>query len=234
MMINETKELIAKSIWEGKAIMGTDGSVKGSTATYSFIISMSQTNVTTNVKGGGFLPPSTEYMDHYSKCTKAAALLAGIRWVQLLLARYPSHTNSDPPPLPIPIDNDSVVKDVHQTINDQSPTFHLLSPDYDIMQAIRTTLKDLPISTEIYHVKGHQDQQKHWSELDPCAQINVLADRQANAIYQKSPGQTGLFPTWVTGTRAALFHGNKEVTKTIPSYIREAKHAPEMRKYIIH
>jgi hypothetical protein len=35
------------------------------------------------------------------------------------------------------------------------------------------------------HVHGHQDRNKPWHELDLCAQINVLADQQANAIYRK-------------------------------------------------
>jgi hypothetical protein len=34
VMINDTRESISRSIWEGKAIMGTDGSVKNSKATY--------------------------------------------------------------------------------------------------------------------------------------------------------------------------------------------------------
>ena len=65
-------------IWEGNTIMGTDGLVKKSKATYSFVISMSKMNVTINVKGGGFLPLTPQYTDPYSKCTEAAALLAGL------------------------------------------------------------------------------------------------------------------------------------------------------------
>jgi hypothetical protein len=89
------------------------------------------------------LPPTAEYLDLYSKGTEAAALLAGLSWIQSLLdkypnhtdsapsplpipvdnegvAEYPNHTNSAPPPLPIPVDNEDVVKDVHRTINDQT------------------------------------------------------------------------------------------------------------------
>ena len=96
--------------------MGMDGSVKKSKATYSFVISMSKTNVNINVKGGGFLPPTPQYTDPDSKRTEAAALLAGLRWIQLLLAQHPNPTDSSsPPPLVlIPFDNDSaIVKDVH-------------------------------------------------------------------------------------------------------------------------
>jgi hypothetical protein len=34
----------------------------------------------------------------------------------------------------------------------------------------------------IFHVKAHQDQHKAWEELDKYAQINVLADEQADKI----------------------------------------------------
>jgi hypothetical protein len=64
------------------------------------------------------------------------------------------------------------------------------SADYDILQAMRTTIKKLPIDIDIFHVKGHQDRTKHWAD----ARINVLADRQADALYRKPPRSTGLFP----------------------------------------
>ena len=41
--------------------------------------------------------------------------------------------------------------------------------------------------TSIAHVKGNQDNNKTWVELDSHAKINVLADKQANAIYGKTP-----------------------------------------------
>jgi hypothetical protein len=77
----------------------------------------------------------------------------------------------------------------------------------------------LPIQIEVFHVKGHQDHTKRWEELNAYAQINVLADEQAEKIYRKTPGQTGIFPTWVTGTRAALFQEDRQVTKGVDKYI---------------
>ena len=96
--------------------------------------------------------------------------------MQNLLRKFPNHTDRDPPPpLQIPIDNEGVVKDVHRTINAQTPTYDLLSPNYDILQAIQTTLNNLPIRMDIAHVHGHQDQHKLWHELDIREKINVLA-----------------------------------------------------------
>jgi hypothetical protein len=231
---NVQLEEVANAIWEGKAIMGTGGSVRDPTpATYSFVISISRTDVKTNVRGGGFLPPTAKYLDPYSKCPEAAALLAGLTWIQNLLRKFPNHTDTNPPPLQIPVDNEGVVQDVHRTINEQTPTYDLLSPDYDILQVIRTILIDLPIRTDIAHVCGHQDRHKLLHKLDNREQINVLADKQANAIYRKPQHQTGLFPSWIPGTRAALFHSEQQVTKGIHSYIRDAAHMPAMKEYLI-
>jgi hypothetical protein len=75
---NELSETIAGAIWEGKAIMGTDGSVQDPVVTYSFVISISRTDVKTSVKGGGFLPLTSQYLDPHSKHPEAATLLAGL------------------------------------------------------------------------------------------------------------------------------------------------------------
>jgi hypothetical protein len=60
VLTNVLKESIAKAIWEGTAIMGTNGSVHNPTATYSFVISLSQTEVTTCAKGSGFVPTTAK------------------------------------------------------------------------------------------------------------------------------------------------------------------------------
>jgi len=224
---------VAKAIWEGKAMMGSDGSVTGSLATYSFVISISQTSVAPDVEGGGFLPPTAKYMDPYSKRPEAAALFAGLIWIKNLLEEYPNHTDNEPTPLPIPVDNQAVIADVHRVFNQQSSTYAHISSDFDILQAIRTTIENLPIRTNIAHVSSHQDDTTPWDELDNRAKINVLADKVAGSIYHKGPGETGLFPTWVPGTAAALFHAGKQVTKRIPEYIREATHTPMMKTYLI-
>jgi hypothetical protein len=63
--------------------------------------------------------------------------------------------------------------------------------------------------------------------------MSLAADRQADTIYKKPSRKTGLFPSWVPGTRAALFHGEHQVTKGIHMYIRDAAHTPAMTEYLI-
>ena len=77
--------IIAQAIWDGLAILGTDGSVKNETATYSWILSTTTDTINPDVIGGGLLPPPATYTDHYSKRPEAAALFAGLSWIYDLL-----------------------------------------------------------------------------------------------------------------------------------------------------
>jgi hypothetical protein len=162
---------VKMSSFKNAAIMGTgDGSsVKDPVATYLFVISISQTEVKPTVKGSGFLPPTAQqvcgslFEMSWSGSTR---VLAGLCWIQNLLHQNPNHTGSNSPPLLIPIDNEGMVKDVHHTIGDQTPTFDLINPDFEeILQATcsNTILNELPIWTNIAHVKRHKDQRtKLW------------------------------------------------------------------------
>ena len=112
------------------------------------------------------------------KRPEAATLYAALYWIEMLLQWYPNKTDTagDTPALPIPINNKSVIDDIHHLITEFTPTFQLLTPDFDIIQAIQTLINNLPIKVDIFHVKAHQDHDKPFNELTPYAQMNVLAD----------------------------------------------------------
>jgi hypothetical protein len=226
---------VAQAIWDGNAIMGTDGSVKENAATYSWVLSISMTNIHTDVCGGGYLPPPAKYTNHYSKRPKAAAIYAGLNWIHDLLKRFP---NSNPiagstPTFPVLVDNTSVINDIHGNINNLTPTFHFLRADFDIIQGICTLCDRLPLIIDVSHVKSHQDQSTPFAQLTPDAKLNVLADKNSNCIHTKRSSRTGNFPTWVPGTRAALYRGSQQITKNLPAYLRTAAHAPDMQEYLI-
>lgn len=72
-------DIVAQAIWNGIAIMGIDGSVKGQKATYSWVTSTQQDDVRPDISGSGFLPTTpAQHLNPYSKRTEAAALYAGI------------------------------------------------------------------------------------------------------------------------------------------------------------
>lgn len=133
---NTPLSTVARAIWDGTAILGTDSSVYNNKATYSWILSTSQTKIAVDVCGGGFLPPPAKYMEHSLKHPEAAAIYAGLTWIRDLLKCYP-HPNINPvPSLPVLIDNMSVITDIQRPVNDLTPTFQYLRPDYDILQGI--------------------------------------------------------------------------------------------------
>jgi hypothetical protein len=226
---------VAQSIWEGYAVLGTDGSVTPTQSTYSWILSTSPNTISADVRGGGRLPQPAQYADESSKRPKAAAIYASLHWIHDLLLQYPDHAPSDNsnPPLSIYVDNKAVLQDLARPVDDTTPAFHFLTPEYDIIQGIRTLRASLPVPVIFAHVKSHQDQQHPYEELTPDAQINILADQYAAAVHRQRPHHTGLFPSWIPGTRAALFHGPSPITKHIPAYVRNAIHAPEMKDYLI-
>jgi hypothetical protein len=57
---------IAAALWEGQAILGTDGSVIEQKATYSWIISTTLDAIVADAHGGGFLPPPAWYYTEHS------------------------------------------------------------------------------------------------------------------------------------------------------------------------
>jgi hypothetical protein len=63
---NAPLAILAQAIWDGHAILGTDGSVRDDTATYAWVLS-TNVDVTADAKGGGVLPPTATYASHYSK-----------------------------------------------------------------------------------------------------------------------------------------------------------------------
>jgi hypothetical protein len=226
---------IAQSIWDGMAIMGSDGSVKNGVATYAWVLSTTDLFIEADVKGGGFLPPTAPYAEHQSKRPEAAALYAALTWIKYILTLYPNqHPTPTPPrPLPIHLDSKAVLNDLTYAPDDTTSSFRYLHPDFDIIQAIQQLIPTLPIKVKLYHVKSHQDDNTSFPELSPPAQINVLADAHATAIHQMQPHTTGLFPSWLSNTKAALYHHGHQVTSNIPAYVRTAAHAPDMKEYLI-
>jgi hypothetical protein len=179
--------------------------------------------------------PTAPYADHQSKCPEATALYAALTWLKYILDLYPNQHPMPTPTLllPIPIDNKAVLDDLAYPPDDTTSSFHYLQPDYDIIQAIQCIVPTLPIKVKLYHVKSHQDNSTQFTDLNPHAQINILADAHAAAIHHMQPHTTGLLPSWLPHTKVALYHHGQQVTANIPSYVRSTAHTPDMREYLL-
>ena len=123
---------IAQAIWDGQAILATDGSVQTDNATYAWILSTTNDTIGQDVTGGGLLPPRATYQVQASKRLEAAALYAALKWISLMLEKYPDHTTTagTTPALPIPVDNQPVIDDIRRPVSDLSPMFMMLRKVY--------------------------------------------------------------------------------------------------------
>jgi hypothetical protein len=69
---------MAKALWEGQAVLGTDGSVLEQKATYSWIVSTTLDVIFADARGGGCLPLPACYTEYSSKRPEAVAIYAGL------------------------------------------------------------------------------------------------------------------------------------------------------------
>ena len=63
---NASLPITAQAIWDGQAILATNGSVKNNVAIYAWIISNTNDQITQDIRGG-LLPPSAQYTNYTSK-----------------------------------------------------------------------------------------------------------------------------------------------------------------------
>jgi hypothetical protein len=82
--------MVAESIWQGDAIVGTYGSAANDHGTYSFVIltNIASEPPTVSVKCRGNLPNLAEYINMDSHHPEAAALFSTLCFVRLLLTKY--------------------------------------------------------------------------------------------------------------------------------------------------
>ena len=193
------------------------------TGTFGFIVSTSAGNPI--AKGSGPAPSSNPS----SFRSEAYGVLATMRW---LLRALQGHTIDHRPTITHYLDNNSVITRIKNavTCQIQAPSMTLL-PEHDIMTEIAATLRDLPVQIDFQWVKGHQDSNKSYNELDIPARLNCDADRAAslyrwptNKSHQKIPP--------LPNTPSQLVINNKIITSHIKQHIRSEATEPELMEYL--
>ena len=58
-----------------------------------------------------------------------------------------------------------------------------MTAEFDLTKMIHVLHREHGLPSNFCHVKGHQDRDKAYSALDLNAQLNVEADRLADAFY---------------------------------------------------
>jgi hypothetical protein len=107
----------------------------------------------------------------------------------------------------------------------------LIAPDWDVIQAITTTLSQLLSSRVEYKwIKGHQDTTRPYNQLSFPAQLNCQADQLA-AAFQNRHGNTQVL--LLPGTHAHLLISGHAVTSRMKPPIRLAVSLPNLHKYLM-
>jgi hypothetical protein len=194
--------------------------------TYSFIIltNIDQESPTIAVKCGGNLPNLAEYIEMDSHRPKGAALFAALCFVCLLLAKYPrGPITGAVPSLRFFLDNQSVAEDnLEWKYGQETSVFDYLKSDYNLLQGIQGKIEALPIAARVNWVKGHQDHHKLRSKLSLEARVNCIADDVCTKMHHCHPRNVGPLPDWIPGTKAALMHKGKMVSKKQDAYVTTA------------
>jgi hypothetical protein len=106
-----------------------------------------------------------------------------------------------------------------------------ISSDWDVLQAIISTLKLFHRPPLVSHLKGHQDDTTTYDLLPIEAQLNVDADAAAT-LFQMEHGAMRYIVPIIAGNTAQLVINNKTVTYGYVKTIRNAYAEPLLKKYI--
>ena len=98
------------------------------------------------------------------------------------------------------------------------------------MQQTRTTLQKFR-KVSLCRVKGHQDDDVRYKDLNLQSRLNVDCDAEAKRKIRVSRRPTGR-PTPAASHRAALYIDNQEVTTKMNEQIFYTVHAPNMFEYL--
>ena len=207
----------------------------GRTSSYRLLLAH-QAEPTIAVKCSGNMPDLAKFLDMDSHRPESAALFAALCFTRKLLHQFPRPPLTGIlPNLRIYLDNKSVAdNNLEWTFDDtNTPVFDFLKANYDILQGILQVINELPLPMMVHWVKGHQDHQKPCNELPISALANCITDDICTETHHKCPGNVGHFPDWITGTKAALLHNGRLVSKNQDEYVKTAATAPHLCKHIM-
>jgi hypothetical protein len=92
-------------------------------------------------------------------------------------------------------------------------------PQYDLILAIRNIIRQTSWSWSWTHVKGHQDNETSFDNLDMLSQINVRMDQLAKEYWKQTLGQRSLQA--ITGEPWPLLLDGQKVTSNMREKLRD-------------
>ena len=160
------------------------------------------------------------FLIQYREYTKATAAWSGILATDAQSVLDTLHgADRDPQEKEAPIDLDAgrVVLDV-------------LCPEWDVLIEIQAASKLLP-NLKLQYVKGHQDRDKRYHQLNLLGQLNVDADAVAGNFITEH-GSSRPFAIMSPLTRAHLLFQDGTVTGKYAKHLQEEATTKPLRRYI--
>jgi hypothetical protein len=107
-----------------------------------------------------------------------------------------------------------------------------MDADWDVLQAIVSTLKLFAKAPEVKHVTGHQDRTVEYINLSLPAQLNVDADKLAGTYEYKQHQQPTKAPL-IAGNCLQLHSPHRTIASNYRTAIRKIASAQAMKKHIV-
>ena len=129
-------------------------------------------------------------------------------------------------------DSKSLIQTIHKRLEwSYDFTYSTMNPDWDIQQAISSTVRQFPQIPAFLHVKGHQDNHADSSTLSLPAQLNIEADSLASSYIYPPTISSRIAP--LIGGATALLHGPYgTINSNYRSILRTLASAPSLRDYL--
>ncbi|KAL7565834.1 hypothetical protein ACA910_007394 [Epithemia clementina (nom. ined.)] len=140
-------------------------------------------------------------------------------------------------PLPVQLYTDSKSAIDRLTEMQQWPYFYpntTMAPDWDVLQAIVTSLHLVGPSLKLNHVRGHQDRATPVHLLSLPAQLNVEADGLASSAQSLSSLEQTTRAPLITGTTVQLHSLSGTITSRFRQFIRRESSRLASRAYLCH
>jgi hypothetical protein len=106
-----------------------------------------------------------------------------------------------------------------------------LSFRWGVLIEIQDSLAQLP-QIRLQHVKGHQDRQQSYQNLDQLGQLNVDADARAG-LYQDRFGATRPIVLMMSKMKAHPLGPNGTVTGKYAEFLQTAATTPPLQQYLM-
>jgi hypothetical protein len=229
----EVTDATENSMWEKlcseRCYIATDGSAKGATGSFGWVISDSEGNVLAKCFGPVYGAKVSSYR------AEAYGLLSAFRYLaRLSQLRQQVHGATESIlSQPVICDNKGIVDRV-TTLRGWTIIYPnvTMEPEWDVIAEIRTALGILPQGSQptIEHIESHQDDNQARDKLPLKSQLNCIADDLTKEYYQKHPDspdttRVPLLPT--SGCQIHLPHGT--TTRDLKRELKLARTIPPMR-----